>query len=121
MCVVICDLSRIPLLPLKKGMLPFSKPVNRKTCFLTSCEFLEAIKQGYKCHKIHKVFLFPENHAGKRLNQEDVDRPYEYYTRLFGNLWKPIALSECKHDDNRRQDYKLKSNSLSETFGKKEI
>jgi len=54
------------------------------------------------------------------LTQEDLDVANEYHTRLFGDLWKPIALSECKHDDNRRQYYKLMLNSLSGTWGKKE-
>jgi len=53
------------------------------------------------------------------LTQEDLDVANEYHTRLFGDLWKPIALSECKHDDNRRQYYKLMLNSLSGTWGKR--
>jgi hypothetical protein len=84
------------------------------------------------------VFLFPEKTttvfrdyvwsnlhgkftAEKGLNHEDLDRANEYHTRLLGNLWKPIVLSECKHDDNMRQYYKLMLNSLSGSFWKKEL
>jgi len=129
--------SLIPLLPLKREKLLFLSLLNPTTYVLKSPEFIEAMKQGYKCHKIHKVILFPNRSttvftkyvltnlrgkftAEKGLNQEDLDIGNEHHTRLFGDLWKPIALSESKHDDNRRQYYKLMLNSLSGTWGKKE-
>ena len=154
---VMCDLTgsatNTPLLPLKDRTRPtpsardtltdkgnkllFPNPISPTTYVLTSAEFIEAMKHGYKYHKIHKVTLFPNKSttvfteyvltnllgkftAEKGLNQEDLDIANEYHTRLFGDLWKPIALSECKHDDNRRQYYKLMLNSLRGTWGKKE-
>ena len=115
----------------------FPNPISPSTYVVTSPEILEAMKQGYKCHKIQKVILFPDKTttlfrdyvlsnlrgkftAEKGLTQEDLDVGHEYHTRLFGNLWKAIVLSECKHDDNRRQYHKLLLNSLSGTWGKKE-
>jgi hypothetical protein len=119
---VMCDLTgsatNIPLVSLrgrahahKNEKLLFPKPVNPTAYILTSPEFIEATKQGYKCYKIHKVILFSDKRttvlreyvltnlrgkftAEKGLNQEDLDIANEYHTRLFGDMWKPIALSE---------------------------
>jgi len=52
---VMCDLTcpvpqNIPLLPLKKDKQMFPYPVSQTTYILPSPEFIEVIKQGYKCH-----------------------------------------------------------------------
>ena len=55
-----------------------------------------------------------------KLDQQDFESANAYHARLFGDLWNPITLSECDHDDNKRLTYKLMLNSLSGTWGKKE-
>ena len=51
MCYLTCPVPQnIPLLPLKKEKQMFPYPVSQTTYILPSPEFIEVIKQGYKCH-----------------------------------------------------------------------
>ena len=110
MCDTTCEtITNVPLLPLKVNKLLFPTPLNPTTYVLTSPEFIEAMQQGCKRHKVHKVILFPDktttvfreyvlsNLRGKftsekGVTKEDLDVANEYHTRLFGDLWKPIGM-----------------------------
>jgi hypothetical protein len=70
------------------------------------------MKQANTCHKVYKVFLFPNmtttvfreyslNYlrgkftAEKGLDQQDLDPANAYHTQLLDDLWNPIQLREC--------------------------